>query len=64
MSKTSGELIVRVSLELRDREIRNVADIDTLLNEIRKRLLPNCQHAARHRGPQSLTNRARTRTRR
>jgi hypothetical protein len=49
MSKTSGELIVRVSLELRDREIRSVADIDTLLHEIRKRLLDELDKAEKVR---------------
>jgi hypothetical protein len=49
MSKTSGELIVRVSLELRDREIRSVADIDTLLDEIRKRLLDELDRAEKVR---------------
>ncbi len=48
-SKTSGELIIRVSLELRDREIRSPADIDTLLGEIRKRLLDELDKAEKVR---------------
>ena len=44
-SKSSGELVVRVSLELRDREIRSAADIDMLLDEIRKRLLEELDRA-------------------
>lgn len=38
-SREQGEIVVRVSLELHDREIRNAADVDALLNEIRTRLL-------------------------
>lgn len=45
ISKSSGELVVRVSLELHDREIRNVADIDALLDEIRRRLLAQLDKA-------------------
>ncbi len=37
--REQGELVVRVSLELRDREIRSAADVDALLDEIRTRLL-------------------------
>ena len=37
--REQGELVIRVSLELHDREIRNAADVDALLDEIRTRLL-------------------------
>jgi hypothetical protein len=48
-SKSSGELIVRVSLELHDREIRSAADVDALLDEIRKRLLEQLAKAEKVR---------------
>ena len=37
--REQGELVIRVSLELHDREIRSAADVDALLDEIRVRLL-------------------------
>jgi hypothetical protein len=39
VSMSSGMLVVRVSLELRDREIRSAADVDALLDELRMQLL-------------------------
>jgi hypothetical protein len=48
-SKSSGELIVRVSLELKDREIRSTSDIDALLDEIRRRLLEQLAKAEKVR---------------
>src|SRR5690606_13072805 len=49
VSKTSGELVVRVSLELRDREIRSAADVDTLLDEIRMQLLEQLERGEKVR---------------
>jgi hypothetical protein len=45
ISKTSGELVIRVSLELQNREIRSAADVDALLDEIRRRLLEQLDKA-------------------
>jgi len=38
-TQEQGELVIRVSLKLHDREIRNASDVDALLDEIRTRLL-------------------------
>jgi len=35
----SGEVVVKVTMEIRNREIRSVADVDALLDEIRTRLM-------------------------
>jgi hypothetical protein len=37
--KTTGEIVVKVTFEIRDREIRNERDVEVLVDEIRGRLL-------------------------
>jgi hypothetical protein len=49
LSAGDQPLIARVHLDLRNRELQNEADVEALLDEIRKRLLEQIQAGARVR---------------
>ena len=49
LSEGQKPLIVKVDLSLRNREVSNVAELDALLDEIRKRLLKQIEAGARVR---------------
>ena len=49
LSEDEKPLIVKIDLSLRNREVSNEAELDALLDEIRKRLLKQIESGARIR---------------